>query len=563
MANSVKLHKKLKFIFFINPNSRSNYQHMWKLLSALSLVGSVLGDGPHIYRTDYVHEGNHRMIEDLSEYYTVRLGAFHITGHEICNHAKDVGCQYNNHITPYGFIFLNESTKIQNSKMYRFKLEHNGTFFVPKWNFATDEAVIFGGTIPPDMRYFSFQNYILERDNYGFWKFVFGSIGYSVNNFRLNVRNNEFMVIITPNQLVEQHVEQIVDKYYATNFLKLPHSVPTQYMSTTLRYGYDKKADVFTNLARFAIPSNVTQWEMFRNKPPIWVYRLRVKYQYTSNFKSHINIYQKYGYAQKEATNLYDITNLNPAPALIKGTTKFNELAFEQDMEFLEENLEEHHKNQTVYKSLFSGSGLDLLNIRWGGDCISDWFCINCMGDISDTIYATALPSFNLYQDEILYVYGINHKYVNNTAYTGIVIYDLSAGTAITSVDDTKLLNTASKWLDYTADHLFVYKFMYRCPVNDTDCVEINIGLSGMAEGGLMGILGRDYDGFRPDISELILPRYMIVTNNRIPYRLNTIVIRAIINGHMRTIVVVILVVGLLIGMFYRLIRRLRKQKKD
>lgn len=480
---------------------------------------------PYVYHISEVYRTEQTMLDKLKDKYEITQGIFYVTGLEICNYATDIGCQYNNHLTPYGFVVFPDPPEIQNNRSYRFKVEFNNTLYVPKWNLATDEVIIFGGIVPPEMRYFSFQNYIIERNNYGFWRFIFASLGNSRNKFRIKTKDGKFMIISSANKILQNDVKDITDGFYENdNFLEFPREMPTQFLTTKLRYsniGYDNP-DVFNYVARFALPKNKEEFESYLKNTPIWVYKLKLKDSVTNH------------------SNITDFENLNKAPEILKRRTNTNELSLWPEFKLLGKKIRNEYKRDgtnSIFGSFISKSGLDVVGIRWGIDCNSDWYTINCMGEILDTIYATTLPSFSLQKDDIVYIYGVNHHELNNTAYSGIVLYDMKTITAITSVDDTKLKGSAKKWLGYDADQFFVHKFMYECPVGDNDCTNIPLKpFPNTTIGNSLNILGRDYNDVQFNTNDVIFPRYLIITKGHRPYKLSPMLVTAIVLGFSRYI---------------------------
>jgi hypothetical protein len=488
------------------------------LICLLGYRGGIIA---HTYNVDAIYRANQSIINDLIRSYDVNLGVFHIIEEEVCIHSKESGCLFNNQITPYGFIFVNEPYDSKISKQYRFIVKNRETKYVPKWNLDANEAIIFGGKAPPNMRYYSFQNYLMERYNFGFLRFVFGSLGNSINNFRINVTaDGQFIAVASPNRIVQDNIIHTLSKHFpGSNLLPFPYSVGSK-----VRYGHAGEPDLFSIMARFAMPDNETEWLAYKKSTPIWVYKL--KFRDLGYFKN----LEHFG---------------NPKPDLITAKTNFNEGKLVGEVGMLREGIiNVHAGKRSIYESYLSKSALDILNIRSGGDCISEWFSINCFGEIRDTVYALTLPSFNLKKGEIFYVYGVNHRMLNNTAYTGIIMYDTTTMTALGSVNDMKLRGTANEYLGYEADYLYVHKFMYDCPEDSSDCTAIkSIKDLNIKEGDTLNILGRDYNDIQFNISNVLLPRYIIVTDGRMPYRPSMVVIASIIYGNFKAILISISII--------------------
>jgi hypothetical protein len=500
-------------------------------------------DDKSIHSNDDLEE---KIIE--SNKFDIEKGIFHVIGPEGCNHMNDVGCLYNNNISEYGLIFFEKDESIDTE--YRIQVSYRKKLYVPKWTMEEDELIIIGGKRPPKMRYFSFQNYLNSRDNYWFWRFTFASLGNSANNFRINSENDNIMIISSPNRLLKHEVAEILENPFVY-FLDFPKEVKTKFnFISKIRYNKNRERfDLFSIMSRFALPKNYTEWLLYKKNIPLYVYKLKLK---PNLRKNPINDF-----------------HLNPQSVLEDEIENYNELPLMPIMNKISEAISKKYKksNKSVFGNLYEMSGLALLNARSGSDCISDFLNINCMGEISDTDYPTTNPSFKLYENDTLYVYGVNHNFLNNTNYTGIVLYDLSSiktQMAIASVDDNRLEGTARKWLDIQdldikeinnrdiRDYFYVYAFRYNCS-GYVDCIEIPTKIyPNTTIGNTLNILGRNYGKFRYNSKKMILPKYSIVTDGHSPYRISYVLVIEYIIGRSREIMILIILSFLTYILFTR-----------
>lgn len=449
---------------------------------------------------------NQSMLDELQSEYHIEQGLFVLTGKEICNTTeKSVGCMFNNYLTPYGITMFPKNDNFT----YRFVANYNNTQYVSKWPLHSDQAVLIVGKQVPKMRYFGVDNYLLERDNYGFYRFVFGSLGNSVNNFKIDQNNDTFVIIASASWLVTEDVSDIVWKYYKNiNELPFPQNIHSEFFDAELRYG-DYKPDLFTIMTRFALPVNDTEWATYAENIPINVWKLSYRND-ISRFR-HLHAYNEIAPDKTNNNELHLLPDVNDLQRK------------------LQESIFEMYSTWSIFGSWTTVSGLEMLNVDTGSRVISDYMCTYSPGDSGDTVYLTSLPQFVLDKEDVFIVYGVNHYAMNNTAYTSIQIYDTYKQMSITAIDDRDLINTTDSPM------LFAYSFAYDC-----SNVRLNIPCKQITyyTDNILGLMGRDYNNVRYDVNTVIPFRYMIITR-QFPYRLSMTVFGLVLLGQIRKIFVI------------------------
>ncbi len=496
---------------------------------------------PYIYNVNITdHFDSNRLINDIEKYYDITQGLVASVRHEVCNRTeKSIGCMYNNYITPYNVIMFPEKN---DNLSYRISSVYNNITYVPKWTLGTNQVILIIGRMP-DVRFFNFHNYLMERNNYWFYRFIFGSLGNSVNNKRIRMNNDTFVIISSVNAIHDEYVNDMVLKYYnQVNYLDFPKTVKGEFFDTNLRYTYQDSPDLFSIISRTALPNNKTTYNEFLNNPTINVWKLTYKYPLTM----HNQYLKKYN-------------------ELIPDTTNNNELHLRPLIDNLRHEListiHESYPDHNIFTNWMTISGLDMINVNTGGKSISDYLCTYAVGDSGDTVYMTSLPHFVLYPDDVLIIFGVDHYSMNNTMYSAVQLYNIGKLQSILAIDDTEFNNTASEFMKSDEyNNLFVYAIAHNCTKyyemrrtkyirkTRTRCKEIDMNIGPTKYTDVLGVMGRDYNSIRYDIPQTIPFKYMIITRQNIPYRISLFVILQILIGYSRWIVTIILTLSIIYG---------------
>ena len=146
-----------------------------------------------------------------------------------------------------------------------------------------DEAIVFVGSTPPEVKYFSDRSYISSRwfpeENTS--REIFASLGDQINNFRINTGmspgdnspapyNRETMIITTADRGTNERVRRAaLAAGYQTNIMNddiLP--------SGLIRMGKESTSDAITIIHRVALFANETLGNAYVNSTPGTVLRL-------------------------------------------------------------------------------------------------------------------------------------------------------------------------------------------------------------------------------------------------------------------------------------------------
>jgi hypothetical protein len=423
---------------------------------------------------------------------------------EMCCQCQLPSCFANNPSSPYGLAILppapDQSPSVPNP--YSEWFTEDGVYpagWSWFWRLRPDEAVVFIGTTPPEMKYFGFTAYLYDRFHAGLKKPpdckaeaidrpsppstynrfpLFASLGDTVNNMTVHTSGDgrdpfdkSVVFIVASDKNVESRVRHALIKagYPEATFNTVVVSPQIAHLG-----GEDDK-DTLAFVLRMATDQDLTA--------------------YMASPRTLLRVSP----AQPVPGVLLDPL---PLPKLrVRGTGK-TETAFLPAVELLGKAVVAAYPGYDV-------TPIATTNWNEGYNCIENGQ--NCLGDNRDTPYIP--PSFNpvtaglnqeltLDPGEFLVAYGVNHAATKKAVYANISVLGWSHKSSPAVLDDREMLGSAAYYLGSTIDAatanmLYAWKFARPgdCSGQDTPyCREIDYTCTGgVAADEAMALVFRAY----------------------------------------------------------------------
>lgn len=407
-------------------------------------------------------------------------------------------CYGNNPASPYGSPYFDEFGANPN---------------LANVQLARDEAIVVVFRTPPQMRYFSFNQYLFQRADSS--TEIFASLSEALNLKRLGTTGSETpgaspfesyaAVVWTADQSTFASVQAALVASgmpaQAINDLPLPQSIPARPSEPAykLRMGHGRSFDVFNLLLRTALPDDQAGFEAYMQENPYYVVRV--------------------GPSTHRAPN--------PAPAIgypsdMSGVAE--DPALQAALDRLVSDIGKRYAGTFSFKQQTS-----TYTEHVGWDCISE--LSECTGDNYDVLYSHDVATYvrvrNL-QDFIIVV-GVNHRQSGKAAYINSAVYDTKKFASIVSVADPELSDQSALYHAgitnprdprvRTYRGLYAYMFSYDC-AGKQYCANIPAPTAadpiGLQPGAPFFVLGRSYleprTLVRPAASELVAHQVFLGT---------------------------------------------------
>jgi len=348
----------------------------------------------------------------------------------------------------------------------------------PFWSLRPDEAVVFVGRTPPECRYLSLDQFLMERTYGNETRWIFSPLCDTVNNlviktegtpdgFPGNPYNQTTIVVSTADKGIDQRIRAAAQSAgYSDgiiNTLVLP--------SAMLNMGVEDNSDTFAVFIRPSLFADKQAGNDYIDNKPATVFRI------TPN----------------ESTEL-DPYNMPELRVRGTGTTEFD----------LMDDLEEL---RIAILEKYSGLNATELPISQGVPIGSDAILrgIDGVGPSNDACYlwsASQTPSsptppfpdlsqyYSYLQDspitlgndtnEFIIVYGVNHVATGKSTYSNFALYGADAWNGVGMITDVDFTGSAEEYLPDNPDakYLYVYKIARNCE-GDPHCYELPYGMGG------------------------------------------------------------------------------------
>ena len=414
-------------------------------------------------------------IENLPPDWNATLGSWVYFDTVACFTTPGYTCYGNNPASPYGSPYFGEYGSNPN---------------LATLQLGQDEAVVVIFRTPPEMRYYSVNQYLYRRPDSS--TEIFGSLSQALNLKQLGTTgspepgaspfDSHAAVVWTADQNTFDSVRASLLEsglpLQAINYLPLPQTIPASppQAGYALQMGHGASSDVFNMLMRTALPEDQAGFEAYMQENPYYVLRVGPG------------------------------THLPPNPAPVIG--------YPSDISGIAEN----PNLQLVLDRLVSDIGRNYagtFSFRQQASTYTEhvgWHCISelteCTGDNYDVLYShdvsTLIRVRNL--QDVLIVVGVNHQATGKAAYGNFAVYDSRKRASIVSVPDSDLtVQSALHHAGVTNPRdprvllyrgLYAYMFSYDCAGRQY-CAAIppptQSNPVGLQPGAPFFVLGRSY----------------------------------------------------------------------
>ncbi|MFT3897969.1 MAG: hypothetical protein QM719_09800 [Thermomonas sp.] len=384
-------------------------------------------------------------------------------------------CYGNNPASPYGSPYFGEYGANPNLATVQL---------------GQDEAIVVIFRTPPEMRYYSFNQYLFRRSDSS--TEVFASLSEALNLKRLGTTGSPTpgaspfgsyaAVVWTADQntfdSVQADLLQSGLPLHAINFLPLPQAIPARPAEPAygVHLGHGSSADVFNMLMRTALPSDQAQFDAYVQENPYYVVRVGPSTHLAPNPAPVI------GYPS-------DVSGVRESASLQAALNR------------LVSDIGKNYAGGFTFKKQTS-----TFTTHVGWDCISE--ISECTGDNFDVLYshdeATFIRVKNL--QDFMIVVGVNHEATDKAAYMNFAVYDTKKLASIVSVSDSDLTNQSALYHAgitnprdprvRTYKGLYAYMFSYDC-AGKPYCAPIPAPTAsnpiGLKAGAPFFVLGRNY----------------------------------------------------------------------
>lgn len=365
-------------------------------------------------------------------------------------------CYGNNPSTPYltyklpGYPGLAQGGRVSDAPI---RPDNKGLWL--DYFMEPDEAIVFVGSTPPDVKYYSYRSYVgtrwfTELDDF---ERIFASLGDTLNNYRIKTGitagqpgpyNKPVMIITTADRGTNERVRNAAIRAGYSKTMMNDDIIP----SGLIRMGLSNTSDTITFIHRLAFFANETQGEEYMNGTPGYVFRL------TPNIS---RIPQPYGVPR----------------LIVRGTGDAHELDLLKDQEILREAIIARHGSGMAatgnHTEIWILEGYDSLQRE-----------ADALGDNRDAFYLKN-GDYLLSDDDFIIVYGLNHQATGKVVYTNIAVYGTEVLNGVVAVTDADIAGSASSYLpgNPNANLFYVWKFARHCN-GEAGCTEVPYCCGGL-----------------------------------------------------------------------------------
>ncbi len=367
-------------------------------------------------------------------------------------------CYGNNPSTPYlvyklpGYPGLAQGGRVSDAPI---RPDNKGLWL--DYFMEPNEAIVFVGSTPPEVKYFSYRSYVgtrwfTELDDF---QRIFASLGDTINNYRINVGTIPGQFTPGP---YEKPVMIITTGDVGTNELVRKAALKAGYQSGMIntdiipsgliRMGLSNTSDTITFIHRLAFFANKTRETEYLNGTPGYVFRL------TPN--------------TRDAQQPYSVPRL-----IVRGTGDTRELDLLQTQEALKDTILARYGS-----GMISTANESYIWILEGYDSLQRES--DALGDNRDALYLRN-GDYILSDDDFIIVYGVNYRATGKVVYTNIAVYGTEALNGVVAVTDEDIAGSANSYLpgNPNAGLFYVWKFARHCN-GEAGCTEVPYCCGGL-----------------------------------------------------------------------------------
>jgi len=326
------------------------------------------------------------------------------------------------------------------------------------WNdyrLRSDEAIVFVGVTPPEVKYFSYRSYLAIRyfPAEGKGRRIFASLGDTINNLEIktagtpngakgNPFSQETIVITTADKGTDAKVRSAIQAAGYSLSVVNTDTIPAGLM----KMGLDEQADTFTFIHRVAFFADPVAGQ-----------------HYITQFKGRV--------FRVTPSTVSTPEPFPVQPLKVRGTGDTSELNLMAAVDELRQAILAKHGSANATEL---GTRIWLLE---GNDAIQRG--VDVIGENRDTFYLRSDP-FTLADkaDEYLIIYGVNHAATGKATYSNFGMYGEKAINGVGAIASDALTGTAEAYLpnNPAAKYLYVYK-VARDARGDSLCLEVKYGV--------------------------------------------------------------------------------------
>jgi hypothetical protein len=331
-----------------------------------------------------------------------------------------------------------------------------------------DEALVFFGNTPPEVKYFGFTPYVADRaKDGGGRRLVAASVAETLNDLVIAVDAPPGEPVFGRRTAIvaaadRRTVQAVSDSLVAVG---LPASaINTLVFDPALsRFGLDEAADTFGVLFRMAVPKDAPARDAFLAAPGATVLRVTPA-------------------APGAADPL-------PSPAARPKNTTTSEVALGAAVDALEAAIRAANAGRTI-TAMPVDEGVPDPAACLAGTSV-------CAYDNRDTTYPTTQPRILFTDDNDFYVaFGVDHQVAGKVSYANVSVYALEHLVGLVSVSSDKYAGSAQQFLKDSPDapRLYAWKIARHCH-GEAFCMEVPKGAcpSGIDDNKLGTITFRTY----------------------------------------------------------------------
>jgi hypothetical protein len=348
----------------------------------------------------------------------------------------------------------------------------------PFWSLRPDEAVVFVGRTPPECRYFSLDQFLMERTYGNETRWIFAPFGDTVNNLVIktegtpdgspgNPYNQTTIVVSTADKGIDQRIRAAAQSAGYSDGIINTQVLP----SAMLNMGVEDNSDTFAVFIRGSLFADEQAGNDYIDNKPATVFRI------TPNESAELDPY-----------------NMPELRVRGTGTSEFDLM---DDLEELRTAILDKYSGLNATELPISQAmpvGIDAIQRGIDGYGPSNDACY--LWSASQTVSSPTPPFPDLSQyysylqdspitlgndtNEFIIVYGVNHVATGKAMYQNFVPYSADVWNGVGMVTDVDFNGTAEEYLpdNPNAKYLYVYKVARNCE-GDPHCYEVPYGMGG------------------------------------------------------------------------------------